>query len=325
MSKRKPPADPYPSAAVLRELEGLTAAPAGADRGRRAWAAVLSASGNADFHAVLDYAVENGLTAASEDGSDIRGSGYPVWTNPIDGSEMVWVPAGRFRYGDGKGAEAECGGFSLARCPVTNARFRRFLAETSYTPPDDHPENELFLSHWGKAGPKKGTEEHPVTFVSLVDACTYCRWAGLTLPTEWLWEKAARGTDGRVYPWGAERPTSKNKLAHVYADKPCPVGKHGRTRSPYGCQDMVGNVSEWCLPGDEDDPGRFPPSVPSIPIEEGALAPVRGACYLRTEPGRMAASHRRFLSVTRRNRWVGFRPGVFLPCHPPADPGERGA
>ena len=88
---------------------------------------------------------------------------------------------------------------------ITNAQFANFLAATGYTPHQEHPDNELFLQHWGEEGPPRGLEQHPVVWVSYLDAVAYCQWAGLTLPTEWLWEKAARGPDGRPYPWGDKR------------------------------------------------------------------------------------------------------------------------
>src|SRR5262249_38254302 len=134
-----------------------------------------------------------------------------------DGVEMIWIPPGPFFVGpDRRPAASE--GFSLARHPVTNAQFQPFLNETDYEPPFDDPQPESFLHHWMEYGLPKGLEDHPVVWVSFADALAYCRWAGCTLLTEWLWEKAARGPDGRPYPWGDHNPfhhLSGERLANV--------------------------------------------------------------------------------------------------------------
>jgi len=312
-------ADRYPSAKALLELGGLLGQPAGAKRARRAWQVVTAASGNPDFHAVLDFAMENELVAACEPAD--RTAANVRWTNPTDGSEMVWVPGGKFLYGKDN-TEAECAGFSLGRWPVTNEQFRRFLDETGYEPPENHPDADQFLRHWRQGKIPKGLERHPVVYVSLFDALAYCKWAGLTLPTEWLWEKAARGTDGRTYPWGDGAPTDgRVKLAHVGAKGTCEVGKYSKVRSPYGCEDLVGNVSEWCYPVPEDSPpGLFPPPWPELkmpdPDGEPVLGVLRGACYLRAGAAAGKSTYRRRLSITRRNQWAGFRVAALLPCRP---------
>jgi serine/threonine-protein kinase len=99
-----------------------------------------------------------------------------------------------------------------------------------------------------------------------------------------------------------------------------PVGSYPRTRTPYGCEDLIGNVSEWCQMTPGDDPRVVPQELPEVPWPaEGApvYAAVRGSCFLRTNPARMVAWHRRKLSVIRRNHWTGFRP-AFLPAWRPA-------
>jgi serine/threonine-protein kinase len=312
-------ADRYPSAKAMLELGELLTHHAGAERSLRAWRVVTGASGNADFHAVLDFALENDLVLAC-DQTD-RTAANVRWMNPTDGSEMVWIPPGKFRYGKDD-AEAECGGFSLGRWPVTNEQFKRFLDETGYKPPKDHPENERFLAHWSKGKIPKGFDRHPVVQVSLFDALAYCKWAGLTLPTEWQWEKAARGPDGRTYPWGDGAPTDgKTKLAHLGAKGTCEVGRYSKVRSPHGCEDLVGNVSEWCHPVPEDSPpGLFPSPWPELtmpdPNEDRVFGVLRGACFLRDGYAAGKSTYRRHLSVTRRNHWTGFRVAALLPCRP---------
>jgi serine/threonine-protein kinase len=311
---RENDAEGFPSAKVIVSLEALTKKKADAARAAQAWRLVTGAAANPDFHAVLDFARENELVLPCEQ-TDPNAPNL-TWTNPIDGSEMVWIPAGKFVYGKftpGQPAKtAECTGFSLARWPVTNAQFARFVTEAHYTPPVAHPDPDTFLSHWRNNSPPKGKEKHPVTFVSLFDALAYCKWAGMMLPTEWMWEKAARGIDGRAYPWGNGYA---RKLAHGSATDTCAVGSFSYVRSPYGCEELVGNVSEWCHPMPPKAPvGAFPSEEVPLP-RPGAqvLAVVRGGCYLRESATAMRASHQRNLSNTRRNKWVGFRPACLLP------------
>lgn len=308
----------FPSARAVGELDALCKQQATAARARAAWKIVTGAAPNPDAHAVLDFAREHELVLPCEHTDP--GVANLRWTNPLDGSQMVWVPGGTFPLGT-EGETAACAGFSLARWPVTNEQYARFIAETNYEPPLEHPDYGTYLSDWSPSGPPKGKESHPVTFVSLFDALAYCRWAGLTLPTEWMWEKAARGPDGRLYPWGTGAgPKTGKRLAHIGARSTCAVGKYSHVRSPYGCEEMVGNVSEWCLPDAEGAAtGAFPPPEPVIPVptdRRPVETVVRGACFLRDSANAMKSTHRRRLSVARRNQWVGFRPACVLPVRP---------
>jgi serine/threonine-protein kinase len=317
MSKQKKtpaaPPDPYPSAAVLRRLTELKGKRLPREVGvREVWIHVVQAAAHSDFPVVADFALENEWIVPL---ADSKGPRVPTWINPIDGSEMVWIPPGPFVVGP-QNVPAECAGFSLARHPVTNAQFAHFLEENNYRDVDARP----FLAHWGGPQPPDERARHPVVFVSLIDALHYCRWACLALPTEWLWEKAARGPEGRRFPWGEVGPKLfKEWLCNVNTAGTCPVGSFPRTRSVYGCEDMIGNVSEWCQPSDETNFGHMPPAWPEIPEAEsrpGPYAPVRGSCYLRTAVPGMVASHRRRLSLWRHNYWTGFRPACLLPYRP---------
>lgn len=305
----------FPSAKAMIELEALTKKRATKARALAAWKIVTGAAANPDVHAVLDFARDHELVLPCEH-TDPSAPNL-TWTNPVDGSQMVWIPPGKFDHGT-EGETASCAGFSLARWPVTNVQFLQFIDNTGFNP-ETHPDYDAYLSHWPSAGTPKGKENHPVTFVSLFDALAYCKWAGLTLPTEWMWEKAARGPDGRLYPWGATAAGAK-KLAHVHAKSTCPVGQFAHVRSPYGCEEMVGNVSEWCQPGAPGAAvGDFPRAEPAVAMPTDVApvqAVVRGACYLRTSASAMKGTHRRNLSVARRNKWVGFRPACVLPVRP---------
>jgi serine/threonine-protein kinase len=311
-------ADRYPSAQAVLDLEAMRNQPPSKDRAVRAWRVVTGASANPDFHGVLDYAMEHELVAGCESGDPTAAN--VTWVNPTDGSEMVWIPPGKFVYGRQQ-KTAEAAGFSLGRHPVTNAQFRRFLEETGYKPDTDHPHNDRFLAHWTNGKLPKALERHPVVNVSVYDALAYCKWAGLTLPTEWLWEKAARGTDGRTYPWGESSPyRGKVRLAHVDTSGTVEVGKYAGVRSPYGCEELIGNVSEWCNPVPEKHPpGEFAPPWPGLPFpsDDGKhRAVVRGACFLRRGYASGKSTYRRRLSLIRRNHWTGFRVAALLPCRP---------
>ncbi len=157
-----------------------------------------------------------------------------------DGGQMVLVPAGAFIMGSGEGKEEETPphvlnlpAFYMDKTEVTNAMFARFLAEAGGDPP----------LNWGGASPPAKTENFPVTNVTWFEAMRYAAWAGKRLPTESEWEKAARGADGRRFPWGNADAFEVRNIDS--AEGVHPVGQTPRGASPYGCLDMAGNVWEW--------------------------------------------------------------------------------
>lgn len=124
--------------------------------------------------------------------------------------------------------------FFMDKTPVTAQQFKRFLDVTGRTPPPG----------WTAHNDPIGRPHVPVVFVTWEEANTYARWAGKHLPTEAEWEKAARGTDGRIYPWGDQAPTAQ--LAWFdEKEVPVNVGQFPAGQSPYSALDMAGNVFEW--------------------------------------------------------------------------------
>jgi gamma-glutamyl hercynylcysteine S-oxide synthase len=134
---------------------------------------------------------------------------------------------------------AHVGAFWMDRYPVTNAEFRQFLDAAHYEPADP----SAFLRHWRNGSPPAGQENHPVVFVSYQDAQAYAAWAGKRLPTEEEWAWAAGGDTGRPWPWGPRDPESA--LCTLHGNGTLPVDAHPRGASPFGVEDMVGNVWQW--------------------------------------------------------------------------------
>jgi formylglycine-generating enzyme required for sulfatase activity len=153
---------------------------------------------------------------------------------------MVWVGSGPFILGGQYGFPAQVArieeGFFVARTPVTNAEYARFVAATDHEPPQ----------HWRGGIPPEELRGHPVVYVSWRDATAYAEWAGVQLLTEQEWEKAARGIDGRLYPWGDAFDSERCNTEESGKGTTTPVGQYSPDGdSPCGCADMAGNVWEW--------------------------------------------------------------------------------
>jgi formylglycine-generating enzyme required for sulfatase activity len=166
----------------------------------------------------------------------------PSSTAPVAG--MVWVPEGEFTMGsDGDPAasadekpqhRAHVKDFWISRTEVTNAQYALCVEAGACTAPDNQDYDQLEFAN------------RPVADVSWQDANAYARWAGGRLPTEAEWEKACRGTDARIYPWGNEVPTDKLLNYDVpIGGATTDVGSYSQGASPYGLLDMMGNVWEW--------------------------------------------------------------------------------
>ncbi len=157
----------------------------------------------------------------------------PIWKRI--GIELITIPAGHFFYGENK-ARVHLDEFQIGKTPVTNAQYKAFVDATGHKPP----------ASWERGRIPGGKEKHPVVEVSWEDAVDFCDWAGLRLPSEQEWEKAARGTDGRTYPWGEREPIAELCNFSGNVGNTTAVGAYPEGASPYGLLDMAGNAAEWC-------------------------------------------------------------------------------
>ncbi len=166
---------------------------------------------------------------------------------------MVLVPAGEFTMGDNRrynwtfmlaynifdGPEhiVYLDAYYIDKYEVTNEQYKRFVDETGYRKPSCWNDSRFSLPN------------QPIVGVNWEDAVAYAKWAGKRLPTEAEWEKAARGTDKRSWPWGNKFDKTKCNVWGSGEDglrATKPVGTYENGKSPYGCYDMAGNVWEWC-------------------------------------------------------------------------------
>jgi transcriptional regulator with XRE-family HTH domain len=164
--------------------------------------------------------------------------------HPRTGKRMILVEAGPFLFGP-HNSVVDLPSFYLDVTPVTNADYARFVAAESYRAPD----------HWPNSRCPTGIDDHPVVNLTHRDAEAYCRWAGVELPSEEQWEKAARGAHGQVYPWGDQTTVAKCNVRESGIGRTTPVERYHSGVSPYGVYDLSGNVWEWCRT--ETDPGRY--------------------------------------------------------------------
>lgn len=184
-----------------------------------------------------------------------------VRTNPVDGAVMVYVPAGGFTMGDDDPDDynprrtVSLSGYWMYKNLVTVAQYKAFaLATNRRMPPEVVADNHVVsfdgphrnIYSYTNFNPKWSREDQPIVNGSWDDAMAYARWANADLPTEAQWEKAARGTDARKYPWGNDFDPNKlwcSRKAEYDAGGTHSVGELGV--GPYGNTDMAGNVEQW--------------------------------------------------------------------------------
>ncbi len=190
---------------------------------------------------------------------------------------MVYIPAGICIIGDstqelwkkeGPAHKVNLLPYFIDKHSVTNVQYMEFVKETGYRKPQ----------HWEKAGNRipPGEENHPVTHVNLADAQSYAKWAKKRLPAEAEWEKAARGPNGRIYPWGNEYKVKMANDENAGAGSPSTVGSDPQGTSPYGCLDMAGNVWEWTTTKFY----LYPESEGELERGEEKLYVIKGGCFM---------------------------------------------
>jgi sulfatase modifying factor 1 len=247
------------------------------------------------------YSYLNKLKAKDAD-SQVPGQ---VSVNPKDGAEMVYVPAGEFLMGskDGQGSPNESpqhtvylDGYSIYKTPVTVAQYRKFCEATGHKSPNPH--------HGAQ-------DDHPVVNVSWEDANAYARWAGATLPTEAQWEKAARGPDGRVYPWGDYATSVRRPAATLDPEELTkPVTAHPECNSPYGAMDMTGNVWQWCADWYGEGYYQSAPARNPAGPEAGTSRVLRGGRWFINGPNFFPAAYRNYCMPENWPGFCGFRCAV---------------
>ncbi len=158
---------------------------------------------------------------------------------------MVTVPEGEFLLGEER-RRLWISAFHIDSAPVTHREYAEFVAATGHPAPE----------YWNRGEFPPERADHPVVGVSIDDARAYARWRGKAIPTEEEWEKAARGSDGRTYPWGDLFSSERANVRGAGIRDTTPVGRFPTGKSPYGCVDMVGNVWEWTETA-HDAAGRF--------------------------------------------------------------------
>lgn len=246
---------------------------------------------------------------------------------------MVYVSGGSFLMGnsadtgddDERPAHSVClAGFYIDRHEVTNAQFKEFVEATGYVTSAEHnastPEERTWRHPYGAESNAEEAPDHPVVCISWEDANAYARWAGKRLPTEAEWEKAARGTDGRIYPWGDEDLTAAQaniadkSAALKWSDTSlddthkmaAPVGSFPEGKSVYGAEDMAGNVWEWCL--DWWDRDYYKESLSHNPAgpQSGEFRVIRGGSWFY-DPLGARTTMRIYFRPENNSAAIGFR------------------
>jgi formylglycine-generating enzyme required for sulfatase activity len=239
-----------------------------------------------------------------------------TFTEPLTGLRFLWIPGGSFQMGGNEHSDEQpvhpvrVSPFWMSDTPVTNRQYALFLEGTGAEEPD----------YW--LDRRFSAPTQPVVGVSWEDAQSACSWlsevSGLSvmLPSEAQWEFAARGTDGRGYPWGNDPPDETR--ACFNRDRPAPVGSYPAGRGPFGALDQAGNVNEWCRDNwDQNTYARMAregePVDPVVEVAEEQRRVLRGGGW--ADPAEsLRAAYRLWGPAWRRHGAVGFRVIAEVSC-----------
>jgi formylglycine-generating enzyme required for sulfatase activity len=258
--------------------------------------------------------------SVGSDGSvaKLKLTGPTTAINEADGAELVWVAAGEFLRGtpEGKGAGDErpqkkitLDGYWIYKNTISRAQYEKFCAATGR-------KFEPMWSQTWSADPKADRQQLPA-MVSWYEAADYAKWANAALPTEAQWEKAARGTDGREYPWGNDwdpaKCVSKESTLGKQLNGFLPVGSVPSGASPCGALDMAGSVWEWTADWYDYEAYKSAPDKNPTGPATGTYKAVRGGCVWFDE--RFSRTAARFIQPPQARDWtaIGFRCVVNAP------------
>ncbi|WP_162179840.1 formylglycine-generating enzyme family protein [Bryobacter aggregatus] len=220
---------------------------------------------------------------------------------------MVWVPGGSFLYGEAETQRIEsvAHGFWIDRDPVTNAQYAAFLASlpAHAIPPCADLLGEAKWFECENSFAKPQFAQHPATGVTWRGACAYCAWRAARLPLEVEWELAARGTDGRVYPWGDVFDAVRCNTDGAGTTAVDHYGQAGA--SPYGCRDMAGNVLEWTA--SDSGTGNVFRLRNGLRVDDLPLKILRGGSWIMPAEMARCALRRWDFTPVRGSRVIGFR------------------
>lgn len=219
-------------------------------------------------------------------------------TDAVDAS-MVFVPPGDFIMDSNT---VYLDSFWIDKTEVTNAMYAQCVQAGTCNPPRSNRSNTR-ESYYGNPE----FDQYPVLYVSWLDANAYCTWAGGRLPTEAEWEKAARGTDSRQFPWGNQDPSGSIDLLNYYAQDTAEVGSYPIGASPYGALDMAGNVSEWVADWLSLEYYNNPPPSNPLGPDSGEYRVWRGGSWANTSIDLVNTYSRTGNLPTDASGGIGFR------------------